>query len=106
MTPVVRIVLLLCAALAFGGAGVAIALGRHRCRSFDETNPACDAVAFLLVLFGALCAGFTGGVASVGALMLPVGAAGYAFTAQRLGLFRISTGDIPVYRPEKTGLHT
>ena len=102
----VAVVLLLCSSISFAGAGAAMALRRHHIVEFGEGEAGFATVATMLILFGALCAGTVSGTAAVVALLVPIATASYAFTAQRLGLFRIVTGDLELARQEETELHT
>jgi hypothetical protein len=84
-----RIVLLLFAALGFGGAGSALAVARYRQLSDGELDMGMVGVAIMLSLFGVLCtvvgAGWLGVLAFGGVVIW----ASYVFMAQQMGLFRI-----------------
>ncbi len=106
MTTAVQLALLLCSLIAFVGAGAAVALRRHHELEYGNNEGSFMAVATMLVLFGALCAAMVSGLVAVLALLIPIASASYAYTAQRLGLFRIVTGEIPAACPEESELRT
>lgn len=101
-----RVILLVCAAVAFGGAGAASAMRRHHFREQLIDDPGFMAVTAMLTVAAILCAAMAGGIPAVCALMFPIGIASYSLTAQRLGIFTIVTGDpMPRFEAE-TELHT
>jgi hypothetical protein len=91
--PLARVILLVCAAASFGGAGAASAIRRHRFTEYLVDDLGFMAVTAMLMIAAVLCAAMAGGIAAVLALMLPIGIASYALTAQNLGEFTILTRD-------------
>ena len=89
MIPVVKIVLLLFAALGFAGAGAALAVGRLRELNDGQTDVGMRALAFVLSLFSAACtisaAGLVGVIAYGGVILW----SSYVLCAQHIGVFRI-----------------
>jgi predicted ThiF/HesA family dinucleotide-utilizing enzyme len=106
MSIAVRIVLLACAAASFAGVGASAAIRRFRDMQEMPDDQGFTAIAGMLLISGALCAEIAGGVAAVTAILIPVAGAAYAVTAQRLGVFRIETGEIRVHVKAETELHT
>ncbi len=89
MIPVVKIALLMFAALGFAGAGAALAIGRLHDMDSGETDVGMWALASVLALFSAICtitaAGFVGVVAYGGVIVW----CSYVLWAQRVGVFRV-----------------
>ena len=89
MIPVVKVALLLFAALGFTGAGAALAIGRLHDLDSGELDLGMRALACVLAVFSAICtvsaAGFVG-VAAFGGVIVW---SSYVVWAQRLGVFRI-----------------
>jgi hypothetical protein len=101
VTFLTRILLLICAGAGFAGAGVAAALRRHRQMHYEEDDQGFAAIAAMLCFAAALSADVAGGWTSIAAILVPIGSASYAFMAQRLGVFRIETGQpSPYFIPE------
>lgn len=97
-----RLMLLLFAAIGFGGAGAALAVARQRISMEGERDLGMLGVAGLLVMFAALCAIVASGLSGVVAFGGVVLCVSYMATAQRIGLFRIATG---VLEPEPEEEH-
>ncbi len=92
MPLVVRIVLLLLALIAFAAGGAALAIVRSRGLREQGRDPGMMAVALSLIVVGALC---TAAATSLGGILALGGVsvwASYILTAQRLGVFRVQTG--------------
>lgn len=89
MIPVIKIALLLFAALGFVGAGAALAVGRLHDLDRGDADLGMRVLAFVLAAFGAMCtasaAGFVGVVAFGGVIVW----CSYVLWAQRVGVFRI-----------------
>jgi hypothetical protein len=87
--PVVKIALLLFAAIGFSGAGAALAIGRLHDLDSGDTDIGMRALAFVLAVFSAICtvsaAGFVG-VAAFGGVIVW---SSYVLWAQRVGVFQI-----------------
>jgi len=102
MTIGLQIVLLLFAAVGYGGAGASLAVSRYRKIADGERDLGMLGVAMMLFVFGALCTmvglGFTGIFAVGGVLVW----ASYTLMAQHMGLFRIEAGRGPWREEEAT----
>jgi threonine/homoserine efflux transporter RhtA len=81
--------LLIFAALAFAGAGVAFAMARAREVTQAESDRGMQAVAILLCLFGGACAFEAVGVAGIFAFGGVIAWFCYVVAARRIGVFRI-----------------
>jgi hypothetical protein len=104
MTLELGLILLLFAAVGYAGAGAAFAVARTRVDAEAERDFGMLGVAALLVGFATLCAAVLGGLAAVLAIGTIVTWAGYMFTAQRAGLFRVhcgSLGEVPAEEPHQ-----
>jgi hypothetical protein len=97
-----RIMLLLFAAVGFGGAGAALAVARQRHTQEGERDLGMIGVAALLVVFAALCASVGSGLLGVFAFGGVVLWLSYVATAQRVGLFRVETGSLQAEPAEET----
>lgn len=89
MALAVKIALLIFAALGFGGAGAALAVGRLRQITDGEPDIGMRALAVVLALFSAICTVSATGFAGVLAFGGVVGWCSYVFTAQHVGVFTI-----------------
>src|SRR6476661_4611526 len=96
MTVLVALILLFCSMAAFTGAGVAAAVCRHKGVSDTPDEDGFAAIATILFIAGMLCADVAGGMPAIAAIVVPSAVAGYAIAAQRLGVFRIETGALPM----------
>jgi hypothetical protein len=97
-----RIMLMLFAAIGFGGAGAALAVARQRFAHEGERDVGMVGVAALLIVFAALCAIVGSGMLGVAAFGGVVLWTSYVATAQRVGLFRIETGLLEAEAAEET----
>jgi hypothetical protein len=97
-----RFMLLVFALVAFGGAGAALAVARHRFLSEAEKDWGMVGVAGMFAAFGALCTAAAGGLFGVLAFGGVVVWAAYVLMGQRLGLFTIETQSIPPQELEPT----
>jgi hypothetical protein len=97
-----RIVLLLFAAVGFGGAGAALAGARYRQLTDGELAAGMVGVTAMLAMFGLLCvvvgSGWIGALAFGGVVMW----ASYVFMAQQMGLFRVETPARPSPEEEES----
>ena len=106
MTVELAAILLVFSTIGYGGAGAALAIAHNRAREEPERDLGMLGVATLLLGFAALCSGVLGGIPAVVAVGMPVTAASYLFTAQRLGLFQVRCGplgEVPAEEPRHTG---
>ena len=89
MIPLVKVALLLFAAIGFSGAGAALAVGRLHDLESGDADIGMRALAAVLAVFSAICtvsaAGFIG-VAAFGGVIVWCS---YVLWAQRVGVFRI-----------------
>jgi hypothetical protein len=92
MTAGLQLVLLMFALVGFGGAGASLAVAKSRQTSEGYYDTGMLGVAGMLFTFGALCTAVGSGFLGVLAFGGVTGWAGYVFTAQRVGMFRIETG--------------
>jgi hypothetical protein len=106
MTIFVRIIVLACAAASFAGTGASVAIRRFRTLEEMPDDQGFTAIAGMLFVAGTLCAGLAGGLSAIPAILVPVGCAAYALTAQRLGVFRIETGAPRIQFKTESELHT
>jgi hypothetical protein len=81
--------LLIFAAFAFAGAGVAFAMARVRKVTEAQTDLGMQAVALLLCLFGGACTFVAVGVVGIFAFGGVIGWFCYVVAAHRVGVFRI-----------------
>lgn len=95
MSSGLRVILLLFAAIGYGGAGASLAVARYRGLADGVRDVGMRVVAALLLLFAAFCTIVSAGVLGVPAFGGVVMWASYLFMAQRLGLFRIETEGPP-----------
>jgi hypothetical protein len=98
-----RFMLLLFAAIGFGGAGAALAVARQRAAQEAERDLGMLGVAGLLITFAALCSTVASGLVGVVAYGGVVLWVSYLATAQRIGLFRIETGVLETTPEEEPG---
>jgi hypothetical protein len=86
---VVKVALLMFAALGFIGAGAALAIGRLHDLDSGETDLGMRALACVLALFSAICTVSAAGYLGVAAFGGVIAWCSYVLWAQRVGVFRI-----------------
>jgi hypothetical protein len=87
--PVIKLALLMFAALGFAGAGAALAVGRMHDLESGDHDIGMRALALVLAVFSAICTASAAGVAGVAAFGGVIMWCSYVLWAQRIGVFRI-----------------
>lgn len=89
MSGFVVVALLLLAAPAFAGAGLAFAVSRGRELADGKIDPGMRAVAILLLTFAAICTFVSAGFTAIFAFGGIIAWSSYIFSAQRAGVFKV-----------------
>lgn len=93
MSVAIFVTLMMFAAVAFAGAGMALAVGRAREVSEAIPDVGMRAVSLLLFGFASICTFVAAGLAGVFAYGGVITWASYVYAAQRVGVFKLYSGD-------------